>query len=444
MGPSERYDALVIGAGAAGLAAAQRLTAAGLSVILVEARDRVGGRIHTLQLPGWTQPIEAGAEFVHGDPEGTWDLIRGAGLATRPVNEVNQQLVEGRSQPFEFDCVWDHVFRRLERAARDDLSFSEFLRQECADLTPQETAQATAYVEGFHAADSQLINTCWLLEADRASGQGGDAAAHRIQNGYDGILKNLLEPIRAADAGIRLNTVVESIHWQSGNVEVLVRERSESSTQSICARCAVITLPLGVLQLAPGSMGGVTFVPEVPQIRAACRGLRMGPVIKLFLRFREAFWNSGDRQTPGFFHVSGSPFPTWWTTNLTSVPILTGWAGGPAAERLAGMESERIVERALSSLTRSFALEQSLLTKLLEAQHLVDWQQDPWARGAYSYVTVGAMNAPHRLAEPIAGTLFFAGEATHDRLGGTVAGALASGYRAADQILSAGRSWTRA
>src|SRR5438105_13339033 len=135
-------DTVVIGAGAAGLAAANRLSAAGQTVTVIEARERIGGRVHTLRLAGWQVPVEAGAEFIHGQPEETWNAVRAAGLAAYEVSESHWYSPDGRPRPLEFDKVWETIFGRLEQVASEDLSFADFLRQQCSDLTAEERAQA--------------------------------------------------------------------------------------------------------------------------------------------------------------------------------------------------------------------------------------------------------------------------------------------------------------
>jgi monoamine oxidase len=179
----------------------------------------------------------------------------------------------------------------------------------------------------------------------------------------------------------------------------------------------------------------VQFVPDFPQKWKSSEPLKVGSVVKLVLRFREAFWEAAGFEDLGFLHAPGELFQTWWTNSPMRSTILTGWVGGPAVSRLSGLTATEIVNRALDSLARILSVDRRRLASLLEATHLADWQDDPFARGAYSYVGVGGSRAATALAEPVADTLFFAGEATHDRLSGTVAGAIASGYRAADEVL---------
>ncbi|HEY6823443.1 MAG TPA: FAD-dependent oxidoreductase, partial [Steroidobacteraceae bacterium] len=200
----------------------------------------------------------------------------------------------------------------------------------------------------------------------------------------------------------------------------------------------LIALPLGVLQQRGSAPGAVCFSPALEMKRAALAGLASGPVIKLQLLFASAFWETvrgGRYRDAGFFHAPAAEFPTFWTPAPARAPLLVAWVGGPRAQRLAAdAASQGIVRKALASLKALFG--EIDVHAELRAWYYHDWQQDPYARGAYSYVTVGAGVARAALAQPLEDTLFFAGEAT-DVEGGTVAGALRSGQRAAREVLAA-------
>jgi monoamine oxidase len=215
-----------------------------------------------------------------------------------------------------------------------------------------------------------------------------------------------------------------------------VEAESPYGSMRVTAARALITLPVGVLQDQADNPGALTFSPRVKGKHAALRALAAGPVIKVVLHFSAPFWEKchGGRYLDGtFFHCPGAAFPTFWTALPVRVPLLVAWAGGPCAERLRGASRARILQSAMKSLHRIFGA--SAPSRLVGA-YLHHWQQDPYARGAYSYVMVGGGRAREALAAPVAGTLYFAGEATDlEGEAGTVAGALQSGRRAALEII---------
>ena len=136
-----------------------------------------------------------------------------------------------------------------------------------------------------------------------------------------------------------------------------------------------------------------------------------------------------------FVHCTDKYVPTWWTTAPVRAPLLTGWAGGHAADALLAEGHDAIADRALDSLSKASFMKRRELDALLDSTHMHDWQSDPFSLGAYSYAGVGGSGAHDLLAKPIEGTLFFAGEATSTDQTGTVAGAIESGRRAARQLI---------
>jgi monoamine oxidase len=159
------------------------------------------------------------------------------------------------------------------------------------------------------------------------------------------------------------------------------------------------------------------------------------------LVFRRRFWDRLVRGGKGlsaasFLFSDDERFPTWWSSLPARAPMLTAWVAGPRAE-IGASANAALLRRALDALTDLLDIDPARLRTELVSWHAHDWTRDPHSRGAYSYVPVGGLDAPRALAEPVRGTLFFAGEAT-DTSGhtGTVHGAIASGQRAAREVLA--------
>jgi monoamine oxidase len=430
-------EVLIIGAGAAGLAAASALAGSGRRVLVLEARDRIGGRIWTQQLPDLAAPVEYGAEFIHGHAQATMAILRKGVKAVVESVDTHFRLRDGEL------AVRNDLFHEVQRAlcaSRDleqkDLSFDTFLEQ-TQGLSAEARQYARMMAEGFDAADTQQASARAIVAEWTAGMMDDDAPQARPQGGYDALLATLAGALRGAEVALRLQSIVRLVRWSKGSVEV--EGTFIGAPFRARARCAIITLPLGVLQQSPDAAEGVRFSPALTEKRAALQGLASGPVIKLMLRFGRAFWDElqgGRYRNATFFHAPEADFPTFWTQLPLRAPLLVAWAGGPKAARLSCEPPQELVARALSTLRAMFGAG-CQPEEALEGSYYHNWQRDPFARGAYSYVTVGAMQARHLLAAPLEATLFFAGEAT-DTEGetATVTGALQSGIRAAREALA--------
>jgi monoamine oxidase len=434
-------DVIILGAGAAGLEAARRLAGAGLSVELIEARERLGGRIHTIHPAGAPRPIELGAEFVHGRPAETWAHLRAARLGVYDVPDAHH-VRAGSSGIEACPDFWErleNVLGGLEDVKKD-VSFARYLATVRADDDAKRMARA--YVEGFNAADAERVGAV-ALAADRKAEEAIDATQlFRVEGGYGRLVDHLAAALDPARGRVRLGRAAREVRWSRGGVEV-VTESTAAGRETFAAPRMIVTLPVGVLKAPAGSPGAVAFAPDLPAKRAALATIEMGPVVKAVVRFRRAFWEerlpaaTDGLEDLSFLHASDTPFPTWWTTLPFRTSVLTAWAGGPAAAALAGLGRDDLMRRAVASLALATGLSESAVAGELEAFDAYDWHADPYARGAYSYLAVNAGGAARRLAEPVEGTLFFAGEATHTGMSGTVAAAQASGARAAAEVLAA-------
>ena len=393
-GSPVKTDVLIVGAGAAGLAAADALTRAGRSVVILEARDRIGGRCWTRRMPGLDVPVELGAEFIHGEAEATYALLHRARIPS--VMAVREQR-----SPRGGRLVRINSFAEAQRAVAGarleaDMSFERFLEHQ--PVSRKTKTFARMMVEGFDAADPKRVSARSIIEEWASLG-----AQPRPKGGYGALLEWLTETVLKKGARLRLESPVQDLRWRRGVV----------TANGVKAKRAIVTLPLPLIRLK--------------EKRAALRKLAMGPVVRVALAFDEEFWRRRSTEA-AFFHSPKAAFPTFWTPLPMRAPLLTCWAGGPKAARLTGRKN--LVEEALRSVGSVFGR----LPPLMGA-YVQDWHADRWSRGGYSYVLVGGEGARDELAKPIADTLFFAGEATDVEEAGTVAGALRSGQRAAREVL---------
>jgi len=417
-------DVIVIGAGAAGLAAARELSAAQRKVIVLEARERIGGRINT----HFDQcPIELGAEFVHGKPPETLAIAKRAGLDLQSIPNRHWHAHDGViTKSGEFWSRVEDVTEDMSHYAGPDLDFATFLdRYNREDIR----SIATLYVEGFHAAHADRISVLGLNKTNKAASEIDDEKQFRVESGYDRVVQALHDEAVTANAVFHLGAVVEAVNWKRDEVEVTTASRSYK------ARRLVVTLPLTLLQT-----GQVRVEPSLDEQQGYAGKLAMGHVIKIMLRFREPFWEKLDElKDLTFIHAPAELVPTWWTQFPSKTPVLAGWAGGTRAEKLTVESDDALLDHAMGALSHVFAISKGMLEAELVEFYVHNWQKDPFASGAYSYIPVGGLEASSQLAQPVDDTIFFAGEATNlEGHHGTVHGALATGIRAAREILSRG------
>jgi monoamine oxidase len=439
-------DALVLGAGAAGLAAARELSRAGWTVTVLEARARVGGRIHTLWDPTWPVPLELGAEFVHGEAADVRAAADAAGLPVEELPDVHVASRRGRWRPMrDFHGEIESALGPAAGRGRD-LTLAEYLRARRMPRTRAELLRL--YVEGYLAAQPERVSVRWLAADAGGAHEPSARRQHRVVAGYGALVRWLSGGFDRERVHVRLNSVATHVEWRRGAVAVRCRTVTGHRLAPFRARALIVTVPLGVLKAPAGEPGAIEFSPPLTAKADAFAGLEVGQVCKLILRFRSRFWEEAaflERRLPrrrpapedapiNFWHDGRLAFPTWWTAAPRHAPVLTAWAGGPAAEALLGRRPGALIGAALDALAGVMRRSRPWLEAQLEAWAWHDWRADPFGRGAYSYVAAGGESAAAALARPVAGTLFFAGEATDPNESGTVQAALASGRRAARQL----------
>jgi monoamine oxidase len=444
MSSMDNLDVIVIGAGAAGLAAAIRLGSAGLSTLVIEARERIGGRMFTQRDPVSQTPVELGAEFIHGRPPEILELLKTNRITITEVEGDSWCIRNGSLSRCNFFSQVDDILGKMDDQSPDE-SFLTFLNRCCADprVTADAKQRALAYVSGFNAADPALVGVHWLVESMRAEEKIEGDRAFRSRNGYADLITIFQQQLVDASVSMRTGTVVETVRWSRGRVEVTAM--TSAGTIAFVARRVLVTLPLGVLQAPAGAAGAVQFLPTLPDHKHLALGkLEMGKAIRITLRFRRRFWEdiaptgrAKSLANLSLLFTQDVWFPTWWTPMPDPSPLITGWAPFSFAERLSGKGPDFVIARALETLGRALHVPIHELEGLLEHAYSHDWQNDPYSRGAYSYGAVGSDGMQATLGSPVEETLYFAGEAT-DVTGnnGTVNGAIASGLRAAAEILA--------
>ena len=416
---------VVIGAGIAGLAAARRLRERGVgSVVVLEARRRVGGRVHTEHVDEVS--YDMGASWIHGvEGNPISALAERLGL-TRVVTDYESRTdfdragreVQGEEvEPEErLEAILLEVAALM--ASGPDRPLREVVEQVIAraGLTPAEADDVryalTVAVEHEYAAPaSELSARCF---ADEDELPGDDAI---LPGGYATIAEHL-----AAGLDVRLGREVSGIEVTDVGVVV------SAGDERLEAERAIVTLPHGVL-----SAGAVTFAPALSQEKSeAIARLRSGLLMKVWLRFERAFWTAANGEH--FFGYRGveGVFPEWVDlATLLGEPVLLGFSAGTQAVALEARSDDEIVGAAMDVLAKLFGSDiprplWSLVTR---------WGQDPFARGSYSSLGVGACSADREALAAIEhGRLHFAGEATSVAYPATVHGAYLSGIRAADEV----------
>ena len=422
-GPFSEFDVLVVGAGISGLIAACRLAESSARVALVEARPRIGGRMHSIRVEGSDLPIELGAEFIHGRPPELLQLLAETGQRYFELDGESLRIHEGKLQDGDFGDAFSVLYQLPEEP---DRSFASWLAEQSV---PEAAARsATAFVEGFDAADATVIGTKSLVVQQRAEDAIDGDRAFRLEDGYSSLADSLKGRFLAAGGVLLLSTPIHTIRWKRGRIEA---EAKTETSETLCLRAkqCVLTLPLGVLQ-----SGNIHFDPVPARPIDAAFRLAMGSATRVTFVFAERFWADKYPELRFLFLENALP-SVWWTPAPNTAATLTAWIGGPRTKSPA-IAGHGLIDRGIVELAKAFSLPADSIRSQLRSWHTHDWQNDPFSRGAYSYVPAGALDALSILAEPVENTLFFAGEHTDtEGTWSTVHGALRSGLRAVRQIL---------
>jgi monoamine oxidase len=427
-------EVVVIGAGVAGLAAARELAGQGCQVLVLEARNRLGGRVATSRSPDWPVSIELGAEFIHGGNRELRKVLRQGRIVPQPADDRHLIFNSGRLRAA--GDVWkriDRILGKIKGSVPAGASMHDFLAQRRHPISSADQMLVGGFVEGFEAAPLDRMSASALARGV------GEEAQFRLPRGYDEVVAALAADFPTKKVSVLFNRRATRVRWKAGSVEVTSQGDASGKAMLHRAQAAVVTLPLGVWQAKPPAVGAVEFDPPLVDREDILSRLEMGHALRIILLFRPDFWKEkivAARGEFGFIHAAELDIPVWWS--LAPAPILVGWMGGPRAQKMGPKSPALILAQALRALRALLGVRADEIRRGLLDVRLHNWSADPFTRGAYSFSNAGLEDAPARLGRPLDRTLFFAGEATAatEELG-TVHGAIASGLRAAKELLSA-------
>ncbi len=418
---TRKEHVLVIGAGAAGLIAATKI-AGHYGVTIIEARDRPGGRIHTIGNAAGEGALESGAEFVHGDLPLTNTLIREAGLTKIKVEGAMYRKENGRwKKQDEMIEGWDEMLALMKNLPVH-VTMQEFMDKHYPpDKHPELRKQMTAYVQGFDLASVGEVSARSLYDEWSA-----EEEQYRVKEGYSSIINYLVQQLTQKGGDFHFSERATGIHWSANKVTVSTESGREFNGTRLLG-----AVPVSIL----GNPALLPFYPAIPLYTQSASAIGFGPVVKILFEFSEPFW----KKDTGFIFADEA-IPTWWTQNPIKNGLLTGWAGGPDAQRIFNFRDDEIKDVGLKCLANIYDISSENLRTNLLRSNVFNWIRDKNCLGAYSYARPASKEARKTLSQPVDNTLFFAGEGIFDgAYPGTVEAAFHTGMRAASDILASFR-----
>jgi monoamine oxidase len=437
--PSANADVIIIGAGIAGIAAARLLKAQGYNVLILEARNRIGGRIWTNNSLGY--PLDLGASWIHGISNNPIkQLADKFELKTLLTDYDARQIFDDQGTPLSdnaynsltdrYEAVYERVLAIQEKRIDDnlsDISWQTALAQELIS----ENFNLRELQELYFSLNTELeheygadLNELSLLNFDK--GEAFEGVDHLFASGYGQLIDKLVMDSKLT-SNILMNQVVKSVDYSQNNSIKITTNKNVFNALAV-----IVTLPLGVLKA-----NSVKFTPTLPQTKQnAIKKLGFGTLNKTYFRFPNCFWiDDDDSELYNFISSAKGHWSEWLNIHhYNQQPILLGFNAGKYGKDIENLSDKALISDGMLTLQKAYGK-----TIPSPKSYLITrWNADPYAKGAYSFIRIGASSKDYdELAKPVNNKLFFAGEATSSKYAATVHGAFLSGEREAKNIMSA-------
>lgn len=426
VGRKRNQRVIVVGAGMSGLAAAHHLRQKGFSVTVLEAADRIGGRMYTNRELGF--PIDLGASWIHEPGGNPLTELANQVSAMRHTTQYDSQVTFDANGRELSDSEFNRAYRRYQRYLAAAIRFGE---QSSVDMSVQSAFDQVINPQDLSEKERRLLDFNMGIEIkDSAAANLSDLSVKALltlggfsgedvmfPQGYDQLL-----PLFTQDLDIRLNHRVHEIHYNQAGVQV------RTSQDVFEAEHVLVTVSVGVLKA-----GAIEFSPSLPHGKqAAIDKIQMGLLNKIVLDFDQDMAWPFEEEVIGF--VSETPCEGLLMLNLKPSlgrKAVLVFLGAEYAKNLENSTDEALTALVMNAIRKTYGQSFPNPVKSLVTR----WLQNPLTLGSYSYIPPGASNEDRQtLAEPIANRVFFAGEATHELYPSTVHGAYLSGIREGERI----------
>ncbi len=425
-------EIIIIGAGASGIMAARELSKEGKKVIILEARDRVGGRVYPLSEEDFGYPAQGGAEFIDGGSKIVNELIKEAGLTYIEIengetwNVRRERIYKAADNAME-DLVFASHRKEINQRLlelKEDIPVSSFLEKYFSEDKYKELRHwIIDMVETYNVGNPNKASTFamrdeWMGDVDWSQG--------RIKEGYGALIMFLKSECEKNGVDILLNREVSEINIVEGLTNVTCTDGLVYSGQKV-----VVTVPLPVLS-------SIQFNPVITKKIEASKKIGFGNVIKILIKFKDNWWKNStqDDLSEAFLILTDRVVRVVWTQYPSDYTTLTAWICNKDAEELKHKSNEDILFVALESLADIFKVDIEKIKSEVVISKINNWAEDKFTRGAYSYGTPEKKEALIELWKPVGGMIYFAGEALcSGNESASVEAALQSGRETAEKIL---------